>query len=154
MNLGIIGIAAALTSAKMKHTRVLIQWGANSCGWCKLLHRLFNEDRGIRSKIRYEYEVVYVDVGRFDKNLDLVKKFGAEIKSIPYLTILDGNGSLIVNQPTEPLEEGNAHHPGRVLEFLTTHQTETLNAEDLLKEALAEAERTDRMVFFHSSTPT
>ena len=146
-------IAAALDLAKTDNTRVLIQWGANWCGWCKLLHQLFNEDRQIRREILYEYEVVYVDMGRFDKNLDLVEKFGAEIKSIPYLTILDSNGGVVINQHTEPLEEGSAHSPERVLEFLTAHQAEYLKAEELLADALMEAGREGKRLFLTFGAP-
>jgi len=146
-------IAAALDLAKTDNTRVLIQWGANWCGWCKLLHQLFNEDRQIGRKILYEYEVVYVDMGRFDKNLDLVEKFGAEIKSIPYLTILDSNGGVVINQHTEPLEEGSVHSPERVLEFLTAHEAEYLQAEELLADALVEAGREGKRLFLTFGAP-
>lgn len=53
----------------------------------------------------YEYDVVLLDVGRFDKNLDLAAKYGADIKSgVPYITILDSTGKLVVNQETGSLE--------------------------------------------------
>jgi len=148
-------IAAALAVAKKENTRVLIQWGANWCGWCKLLHQVFNEDRDISSKILYEYEVVYVDVGQFDKNVELAEKFDADFKSngVPFLTILDGDGNVITNQETGSLEEGSVHNPVKVLDFLTTHQADYLNASDLLHAALAKAGESGKRVFLHSGAP-
>ena len=148
-------IAAALAVAKKENTRVLIQWGANWCGWCKLLHQLFNEDSGIRRKILYEYEVVYVDVGRFDKNVELAEKFDADFKSngVPFITILDGSGNVVANQETGSLEEGSVHDPAKVLDFLTTHEAEYLNAEDLLKESLTKVGEEGKRLFLTFGAP-
>ncbi len=148
-------IAAALAVAKKENTRVLIQWGANWCGWCKLLHQLFNENRDISRKILYEYEVVYVDVGQFDKNVELAEKFDADFKGngVPFITILDGDGNVVTNQETGSLEEGSVHDPAKVLGFLTTHQANYLNADDMLSAALAKAREGDKRVFIHSGAP-
>ena len=148
-------IAAALAVAKKENTRVLIQWGANWCGWCKLLHQLFNEDSEIRRKILYEYEVVYVDVAQFDKNVELAEKFDADFKSngVPFITILDGDGNVVTNQETGSLEEGSVHDPTKVLDFLTTHQADYLNADDMLSAALTKAREGGKRIFLHSGAP-
>ena len=148
-------IEAALAVAAKENTRVLIQWGANWCGWCILLHGLFQEDRTIGRKLLYEYEVVYVDIGRWDKNLELAEKFGADFKSngVPYLTVLDGQGNVVTHQETGSLEKDNAHDPEIVLSFLTEHQAEYLTAEDLLTDTLAEAGRTHKRVFLTFGAP-
>jgi thiol:disulfide interchange protein len=152
-------IAAALEVAAYEHKRVLIQWGANWCGWCILLHDLFREDRTVARKILYEYEVVYVDIGRWDKHLEVAETYGADFASngVPYLTVLDGDGNVVTHQETGslevPPEEGQKHDPEKVLEFLTAHQADYLNAEDLLQEALAEAGRTHRRVFLTFGAP-
>src|SRR6186713_1931255 len=41
-------IAAALARAKRENRRVLVQWGANWCVWCRALHGLFKGDEAIR----------------------------------------------------------------------------------------------------------
>src|SRR5262249_20317777 len=64
-------VKAALANAKRENRRVLIEWGANWCGWCRKLHGLFNSDPEIAKKLLYEYDVVYVDIGQMNKNLDL-----------------------------------------------------------------------------------
>src|SRR5690242_3115981 len=64
-------IAAAVARAAAENKRVLIQWGANWCHWCTLLHDTFKTNEKIAETLRNEYEVVFVDVGRGEKNADL-----------------------------------------------------------------------------------
>src|SRR5262245_5605221 len=96
---GAAQINAAIAKAKKNNRRVLIQWGANWCGWCHKLHDLFAADRDIKKTLNYEYDVVLVDVGKFDKNMELAAKYGAALKGngIPYLTVLDGDGKIVTN---------------------------------------------------------
>ena len=94
-------IAEAVARAKRKNKRVLIQWGANWCGWCHLLHGTFNENPEVARKLLYEYDVVLVDIGKWDKNLELAEKYGADFKNngVPYLTILDADGKVLDTYP-------------------------------------------------------
>lgn len=150
-------IAAALNRAAKENKRVLIQWGANWCGWCRILHKLFQEDNTIARKLLYEYELIMVDVAQFDKNIDLADKYGAEFKSknagVPYLTILNKDGNVVANQDTGSLEKDKAHDPEKVLAFLTENQAKYLDANDLLKESIGEAEKTGKSVFLRFSAP-
>jgi len=149
-------IAAALAVAARKNKRVLIQWGGNWCGWCIKLHDLFRTDRTIARKILYEYEVVTVDIGRWDKHLDLVERYGADIQGsgVPYLTVLAADGSVLANQDTGSLEEGDHHDPALVLDFLETHQAPYPEAEALLANALDRAGREDKRLFLTFGAPT
>jgi thiol-disulfide isomerase/thioredoxin len=153
-------VKAALAAAKRENRRVLIQWGGNWCSWCVLLHDRFREDRDLARKLRYEYDVVYVDVGKGDKNLDLAAKYGADFKDhgVPYLTVLDAGGKVLANQPTDPFEtkseEGQKGHDSKkLLEFLTKHQAKPLKADEVLSAALAEAAKSKRNVFLHFGAP-
>src|SRR5262245_7554024 len=47
-------VAAALARAQKENKRVLIQWGANWCGWCHLLHQTFTTDQEVKRKLLYE----------------------------------------------------------------------------------------------------
>ncbi|MHC5024945.1 MAG: thioredoxin family protein [Planctomycetota bacterium] len=152
-------IRAALAEAKKENRRVLIQWGANWCGWCHLLHGTFEKDPQIRRTLLYEYDVVLVDIGRWDKNLDLAAKYEADFKKhgVPYLTILDAEGNVLANQETGSLEKEidgkNGHDPAKVKEFLEKHQAPYRSAASVLNEALAEAARQDKLVFLHFGAP-
>ena len=152
-------IAEAVARAKKNNRRVLVQWGANWCGWCHLLHGTFKENRTVARKLLYEYDLVLVDVGRFDKNIDLADKYGADLKGngLPYLTVLDANGEAIANQETASLEKNDGgdagHNPEKVMDFLTKHEAEPLVAESVLADGLRAAQKKDKVVFLHFGAP-
>jgi len=150
-------IADALAKAKFAHKRVLIQWGGNWCGWCIKLHELYRSDKDIAHELLYEYEPVYLDIGHADKHLDLVTKYGAEIQKhgVPYLTVLDEDGKVLVNQDSGELEvkDSDHHDPAKVLGFLKTNQAPQSDADALLTSALARAKSEEKRVLVHFSTP-
>ncbi len=160
-------IDAALVKAKRENRRVLIQWGANWCGWCHLLHEKFKSDPTIARKLMYEYDVVLVNVSepgtsRFNKNMDLAKEFGAKFNGIPYLTVLGADGKPIANQDTGPLEtkaaEGEekpkpSHDAAKIMDFLTEHQASYLNATEVLADARSRAKAEGKMVMVRWGAP-
>jgi thiol:disulfide interchange protein len=150
-------VQAALARAKKENRRVLIQWGANWCGWCKLLHGTMATDQTLRQKLSYEYDVVHVDVGRFDKNMDLAAELGADFKAIPFVTVLDAGGKALVQQNTEPFEttidDKQGHDPKKLLDFLTQYQAPYLYATAVRDAALAQAKSEDKRVFLHFGAP-
>lgn len=151
-------IEAALAKAAKENQRVLIQWGGNWCPWCIKLHSLFKNDKAIARELMYEYVVVNVDIGRFNKNVDLAAKYHADIKSgVPYLTLLDAKGNVVTNQETGALESketGKAEHdPKAVMEFLKKHQAEPLVASSVLENALSTARTENKRVFLHFGAP-
>ncbi len=44
-------IADAVAKAKKENRRVLIQWGANWCSWCRVLHNTFQTDAQVKRKL-------------------------------------------------------------------------------------------------------
>jgi len=156
-------IDAALAKAKKENRRVLIQWGGNWCGWCKLLHAKFQSDPEIRKELSYEYDVVNVNIGgpgKFDRNQDLVKKYGAEgmeKAGVPYLTVLDASGKPIVNHDTgslESKEEGKqGHDAAKVLAFLKANQAPYLQADAVLADATKHAATEGKTLFVHFGAP-
>jgi len=152
-------IAAALVKAKRENRRVLIQWGANWCGWCTLLAQLSRTDDTISRKLLYEYDVVKIDVGRFDKHMDLAEKYGADLRKngLPFLTILDADGKPLVNQETSSLEaeiDGKkGHDPKKVLALLEAHQAKYLEAQVVYDAAIARAKTEGKRVFVHFGAP-
>lgn len=113
-------IAAALARAKREDKRVLVQWGANWCGWCNLLAATMKEDKAIAKEVLYEYEVVKIDVGRFDKHVDLAQKYGAAIDGgIPFLTFLDADGKVLATSDGPQGNTGFPAAPGELAHFRT-----------------------------------
>jgi len=148
-------LAAAQARARAENRRVLVVWGANWCGWCKKLHGLFEKDAQVARKLLYEYDVVKIDVGHSDKNMDLVSELGADLAhgGLPYLSVLDGQGHVLANQETGSLEEDDHHDPARVLAFLGKHQAPYEEAATVRDRALAAAAAAGKPLLLHLGAP-
>ena len=111
-------IADALAVAKKENKRVLLQFGANWCGWCHKLHKLCQTDADIAAKLKEAYVVVLVDVNK-GHNGDINKKYGNPAGlGLPAIVILDADGKALTTQDTGKLEQGDHHDPKKVLAFL------------------------------------
>ena len=88
-------IAAALTAAKADKKPVLVVFGANWCGDCKMLDMAFKEGASAPI-IAKNYKVVKVDVQRFTKNVDVADGYGVPLKKgIPAVAVLDATGKVL-----------------------------------------------------------
>lgn len=111
-------IAAALVEAKSENKRVLLQFGANWCPWCHLLHDLFAKDPAINEILTIDYVVVLIDVNQ-GHNTVVDEVYGNPTNlGLPVLVVLDADGRQLTTQNTGDLEKGNAHDPAKVLAFL------------------------------------
>jgi len=148
-------IAAAQAKAGRENQRVLVMFGGNWCGWCRKLHGLFQENKDIARLLLYEYQLVLVDVGRFDKHMDVAAGYDIELKKagVPFLTVLDAGGRVLANQETGALEKGDRHDPQKVTEFLNKWKAEPWDAEQRLADALARAAAEQKLVFLHLGAP-
>jgi len=84
-------IRAALGAVGAGPRHVLIVFGANWCEDCRSLDQALESGRNA-GLIAREFEVVKVDVGRFDRNLDVAKAYGDPIrKGIPAAVVLSAD---------------------------------------------------------------
>jgi thiol-disulfide isomerase/thioredoxin len=145
-------IAAALETARRDHKRVLVKFGGNWCGWCYKLQDVFHNDPDVAPVVRNEYVVVLVDS---NKNLDLLRSYGQdnEKHGFPFLTVLDADGQVLVNQNTGDLEDGPRHDPAKVKEFLEQWQADRPSAEAAWRGALEQARGEDKLVLLYASAP-
>jgi thiol:disulfide interchange protein len=115
-------IAEALTTAKREHKNVLLQFGANWCGWCHKLHDLCHSDKDIAAFLKASYVVVLIDVDKVDgkqHNADINERYGNPCRfGLPALVVLDADGRQLTTQDSGKLEEGDHHDPAKVLAFL------------------------------------
>ena len=115
---GATQIADAQAIAKKKNKRVLLQFGANWCGWCHKLHKLCQTDPEIAAKLKEAYVVVLIDVNK-GHNGDINKKYGNPAGlGLPAIVILDADGKALTTQDTGKLEQGDHHDPKKVLAFV------------------------------------
>ena len=88
-------IQAALVEARADHKLVLLDFGANWCGPCHELRSRFHTPHAA-SYLQANFHIVYVDIGRFDRNDDVVRKYGSVTsEGIPALTVLASSGEVI-----------------------------------------------------------
>jgi len=96
----------------------MVIFGANWCPDCIVLHRLLDEPE-TRAYVRAHFEVVSVDLGRFNKNTDLAQRLGVNLdKGIPAAAFLAANGSSIGNTNQGELEASRNYHSDMILRFL------------------------------------
>ena len=89
------GVDAALARAKSGNRMVMIVMGANWCHDSRALAGWFAQPH-FAAMIDSRYELVYVDVGYKDRNIDIARRFGLKsIKGTPTVLIVDGDGRLL-----------------------------------------------------------
>jgi thiol-disulfide isomerase/thioredoxin len=88
-------VSHALARAKATHTPVLLIFGANWCEDCRALNGALKTGRNA-ALIKHEFQVVKIDVGNFDRNLDIAKRYGNPIqKGIPAAVIVSADDKML-----------------------------------------------------------
>jgi thiol-disulfide isomerase/thioredoxin len=111
-------VKAATARAAAAHRRVLVDFGANWCGDCLALDRIFHLPENA-ALLKSSFEVVHADIGRFDKNEELAARFGVPLKKgVPALVVLDERGGVIYAQKNGEFESMRTMDPASVNAFL------------------------------------
>lgn len=109
-------IREALATAAKQHKRVLLDFGGNWCIDCHILDNAFHQPR-IAPLLNDNFVLVHVDVGRYEKNLDLAKKYHADLdKGVPSLSVLDAHGNVLY--ATKDFERARVLSEDDVIQFL------------------------------------
>jgi thioredoxin 1 len=108
----------ALSAAQSDHRKVLLVFGANWCGDCRALDKaLHGSSQGL---IQGKFEVVKIDVGNFDKNLDLAERYGNPIKmGIPALVVLSADNQVIYSTKGGELADARKMGEQGIYDFLS-----------------------------------
>jgi thiol-disulfide isomerase/thioredoxin len=105
-----------IAAAGKQHKRVILVFGATWCGDCYALDYAFHQPR-IEPLLNNNFKVVHVDVGRYDRNLDLAKKYHVDLeKGIPSLAVLTPQGGLLYS--TAEFERARLMTEEDVISFL------------------------------------
>ena len=88
-------IAKALGIAKSDNKYILLQMGGNWCPDCRTLGEYFSRP-DIKKWLDERVILVSVDVGEWDRNLDIVEEYGNPIsEGIPALVLLNPDNEVI-----------------------------------------------------------
>jgi thioredoxin 1 len=111
-------IKLALAQATQSGKSVIVVFGANWCGDCKVLDLAMKQGASAPLVAR-EFNVVKVDVGRFDRNVAIAESYGVPLKNgIPAVVILSpDNKILYVTRAGELADARNMGENG-IYEFL------------------------------------
>lgn len=150
-------IARARELAKKDNRRVLVMWGENRCEFCAYLNELLTTDPMIKQLLDTEYVWVKVDIGKFDKNIDLAKSFQTPIDEhgfgAPALTVIEPNGgtpigvaggNAMVAKPMMP--PNKVFDREFVFDFLDSNKAQPKVATVLMLESRQKAKREGKRV--------
>jgi thiol:disulfide interchange protein len=115
-------VAAAFDRAKKSHKRVLIDLGGNWCVDCVVLANFLKLPEMQRFMAAH-YEMVSVDVGRFDRNQQIPARFGitGRLKGVPALLIVTPDGKLINGDDVFATSEAHDMTPGSLAAYLARY---------------------------------
>jgi thioredoxin-related protein len=109
-------IREATATAGKQNKRVLLVFGGNWCSDCHVLDNAFHQPR-IAPLLSRNFVVVHVDVGKYDKNLDVAKKYHIDLeKGVPSVAVLNGDGSFLYS--TSEFEKARLLTEDDVVQFL------------------------------------
>jgi len=111
-------IDQALQAATKSRKRVMLIFGGNWCYDCHVLDAAFHLPE-IAPTLNRNYVLVHVDVGEYNKNLDLAKKYEVPLeRGVPAAAVLDSDGKLLVSQKNQEFEKARSMAPEDILAFL------------------------------------
>lgn len=115
-------VAAARARAKRAGKLLLIDLGGNWCLDCRLLAGTM-ELPELRRFLAAKYEVVTVDVGRFDKNLAIPARYGLKerLKGVPSVLVVDPRSDRLLNPGrTAALSDARSLTPQALADWLAS----------------------------------
>lgn len=109
-------IREATVAAGKQSKRILLVFGGNWCSDCHVLDNAFHLPR-VAPLLKAGFIVVHVDVGKFEKNLDLAKQYHIDLeKGVPSIAILNSDGSFLSS--TTEFEKARVRTEDDVVAFL------------------------------------
>ncbi len=115
-------VAAAFARAKLSHKRVLIDLGGNWCVDCIVLANFLKLPEMQRFMAAH-YELVAVDVGRFNRNLQIPARFGftGKLEGVPALLIATPDGKLVNGKDVFATASASEMTPESVADYLAKY---------------------------------
>ena len=114
-------IQAALKTAKDSNKSLLVVFGANWCGDCKMLDGEMHQG-DLQKLVNDRLVVVKVDVGRFDRNKDVAMQYDPDMlkKGIPSVALVKPDGSVAYRTTGGELADARKMGRDGVTQFFVT----------------------------------
>jgi thiol:disulfide interchange protein len=115
-------VAAAFDRAGKSHKRVLIDLGGNWCVDCVVLANFLQLPEMHRFMAAH-YEMVSVDVGRFDRNKQIAARFGftERLKGVPTVLIATPDGKLVNGNDVFATSDAHTMTPQSLADYLAKY---------------------------------
>jgi thioredoxin 1 len=113
-------LAAGLKTAAVTHKRVILDFGGNWCGDCKVLDIYFH-DPANKPLLEANFVVVHINIGLtgIDRNQNIAERYQIPLaKGVPALAVLDQHGKLLYSQRTGEFESMRHMESSAVTSFL------------------------------------
>lgn len=112
-------VDAALARARKSGKRVLIDLGGNWCADCRILSGLM-ELPELHRFLDAHYEIVSVDVGRFNRNLQIPARYGitTRLEGVPALLVVTPEGKLINGGHVSAIQDARHFTPQALADWL------------------------------------
>lgn len=112
-------VRRALEEARKARVPVLVVFGANWCGDCRMLDTAMKTGKSA-ALVAKEFRVVKVDVGRFNRNVDVAESYGVPLKKgIPAAVVLSPEGRVLHATRGGELADARKMGEDGVYEFFT-----------------------------------
>ena len=113
-----------LQCARDEGKPMLVMFGANWCPWCRDLDQLLECDRQLSAEADRVFLRLNVDIGQYDRNLDLAAGLGLsnlDDTGIPMLVILSPDGSVRGIKNSEDFVVRSHYSRDRIRRFLDSY---------------------------------
>jgi thioredoxin 1 len=112
-----LDIKQALTQAATAKIPVIVVFGANWCGDCRMLDWAMKNGASAPLLAR-DFKIVKVNVGQFDKNVDVAKLYGVPLeKGIPAVVIISTNKAVLYATRAGELADARKMGDNGIYEF-------------------------------------
>ncbi len=113
-------LKAALVRARAHHRYVLLDLGGNWCPDCRILAAEMRLPE-VAAFMQAHYEVVTIDVGRYDRNMQIPARYGlAKLPGAPTVLVLDEHGKLVNAGHESALTDARSMTPQALADWLAS----------------------------------
>jgi thioredoxin 1 len=114
-----LALKSAFATAKASQKPVLIVFGANWCPDCLALDKAMKEEP-IADLVSNSFVVVKIDIGNFNKNMDISIRYGSVVKKgIPVAVLLSPDEELLFATRSGELSSAKRIGPSGIYDFLS-----------------------------------